>query len=348
MERSHPYKIFFLLFLISFPNSGYGTTTELDLKKFPMLMPKIYPYKDEFYACTPIKIVPEKTYYIVGFEPNATMETVHHMLLFGCAVPGTDQSLWDCGEMAADKADNLLQRAPPCRAGNHVVYAWARNAKPLKLPDEVGFAVGTNSPIKYLVLQVHYSKKFAEGDIDSSGIFLMYTEKPQAKLAAVLLLAVGGRIPPKTVTHMDVECQVTENKTLYPFAYRTHTHSLGRIVSGYRVTRDDTGLDHWHLLGKRDPLTPQMFYPIFDKTPIKYGDKIAARCVMDSEERDRYTEVGPTNKDEMCNFYLMYYVHNDTPLEIPSCFNVGPPQYTWDNDMQLNNVQNAESSSLYK
>lgn len=40
-------------------------------------------------------------------------------------------------------------------------------------------------------------------------------------------MAVGGQIPPKQVTHMDVECKITENKVLHPFAYRTHTHSLG-------------------------------------------------------------------------------------------------------------------------
>lgn len=66
---------------------------------------------------------------------------------------------------------------------------------------------------------------------------------------------------------------------------------LGRVVSGYKVTREN-GIDHWNLLGKRDPLTPQMFYPVFDKTPIKQGDKIAARCTMDSGSRDRFTEVG--------------------------------------------------------
>lgn len=127
-------------------------------------------------------------------------------------------------------------------------------------------------------------------------------------MAAVLLLAAGGRIPPKKITKMDVECKIYEDKVIYPFAYRTHTHSLGkhirfnyistlinsgigRVVSGYRVTREN-GIDHWHLLGKRDPMTPQMFYPVFDETPILPGDKIAARCTMDSSSRDRFTEVG--------------------------------------------------------
>lgn len=38
-----------------------------------------------------------------------------------------------------------------------IIYAWARDAPPLKLPNGVGFKVGSDSPIKYIVLQVHYA-----------------------------------------------------------------------------------------------------------------------------------------------------------------------------------------------
>lgn len=130
----------------------------------------------------------------------------------------------------------------------------------------------------------------------------------QSKLAAVVLLGTGGRIPPHSKTYMESECTVTEKKTIYPFAYRTHTHSLGwsvidrlilrllnfivgKVVAGYKVHRDENGEDHWTLLGKRDPLTPQMFYPTFTKEPITYGDKLAARCTMISN-RDTETKVG--------------------------------------------------------
>lgn len=65
-----------------------------------------------------------------------------------------------------------------------------------------------------------------------------------------------------------------EQKTIHPFAYRVHTHELGKVVSGYSVKRDEKGFDHWSLLGRRDPMTPQMFYPIFDKTSITYGDRL--------------------------------------------------------------------------
>lgn len=38
-----------------------------------------------------------------------------------------------------------------------VIYAWARDAPKLELPEGVGFKVGGKSPIQYLVLQVHYA-----------------------------------------------------------------------------------------------------------------------------------------------------------------------------------------------
>lgn len=128
-----------------------------------------------------------------------------------------------------------------------VLYAWARDAPMLTLPPDVGFQVGQGTAIKYLVLQVHYASitKFAgtarppprlfaltgfpvsDGSSDNSGIFLHYTDKPKEKLAGVVLLGTGGVISPHSQTNMETECRIRENKIIYPFAYRTHTHSLG-------------------------------------------------------------------------------------------------------------------------
>ncbi|CAH1989253.1 unnamed protein product [Acanthoscelides obtectus] len=321
---------------------------ECQLKKFPLLMPNVYPDRDELYLCTPVRVVDEKSFYIVGFEPNATMNVAHHILLFGCTTPGTTDEVWDCGEMAKSGTEKKYKRASPCASGNHVLYAWARNAKTLELPEDVGFQVGKGTSIQYIVLQIHYSKKFEDNRRDNSGMYLVYTEEPQSKLAGVLLFGVGGLIPPKSVTHMETACRINEMKKIYPFAYRTHTHSLGRVVSGYVIRKDETGKDHWTLLGKRDPMTPQMFYEVFDKSPVMYGDRMAARCTMDSSSRGRITKVGPTNEDEMCNFYLMYYVENDTPLEMKYCFSEGPPYYKWNDDVSndLNSIPDTEASLL--
>ncbi|XP_030382851.1 peptidylglycine alpha-hydroxylating monooxygenase [Scaptodrosophila lebanonensis] len=307
--------------------------------RFPFLMPSVRPTTPELYLCTPIKVDPTTTYYIVGFEPNATMNTAHHMLLYGCGEPGTTKTTWNCGEMAKASSE---ETASPCGSHSHsqILYAWARDAPKLELPTGVGFKVGKGTQIKYMVLQVHYAHidKFKDGSRDDSGVFLQYTEEPLTKLAGVLLMGTGGSIPPVATEHMESACEITEHKTIYPFAYRTHTHSLGKEVSGYRVRSNDRGIQEWTLLGKRDPLTPQMFYPVENKSPILFGDFVAARCTMKSF-RHRVTEIGGTNEDEMCNFYLMYYVDHEEPLDMKYCFSQGPPSYYWANpDTGLHNI----------
>lgn len=227
----------------------------------------------------------------VGFQPNASMHTAHHMLLYGCGSPGSVKPVWNCGEMT--RSDENEETGSPCESGSHsqIIYAWARDAPQLNLPDGVGFKVGKDSPIKYLVLQVHYMHGFPEGTTDDSGVIIHYTNDPLNKLAGVLLLGTGGTIPPMSTEHMETACRINERKTIVPFAYRTHTHSLGKVVSGYRVRTDENGNDVWSLLGKRDPLTPQMFYPIENKDPIRFGDRVAARCTMVST-RKTVTKIG--------------------------------------------------------
>lgn len=63
------------------------------------------------------------------------------------------------------------------------------------------------------------------------------------------------------------------------------------MVSGYKVVADENGKDTWSLLGKKNPQTPQMFYPVVNKNPIKEGDIIAARCTMKTK-KDRYVYTG--------------------------------------------------------
>ncbi|XP_068146120.1 peptidylglycine alpha-hydroxylating monooxygenase isoform X1 [Drosophila tropicalis] len=314
---------------------------------FPFLMPLVSPKTPDLYLCTPIKVDPTTTYYIVGYNPNATMNTAHHMLLYGCGEPGTAKSTWNCGEMAQNSEE---EQASPCGPHSHsqILYAWARDAPRLGLPPGVGFKVGKDSPTKYLVLQVHYAhvQKFQDGTTDDSGVFIEYTEKPLKKLAGTLLLGTGGSIPAMATEHMETACEISENKVLHPFAYRVHTHGLGKVVSGYRVRSNDRGVQEWTQLGKRDPLTPQMFYNVTNAEPIESGDHVAVRCTMKSN-RHRVTEVGPTNEHEMCNFYLMYYVDHGETLDMKYCFSQGAPNYYWSNpDTGLHNIPHIEASTL--
>ncbi|XP_050539819.1 peptidylglycine alpha-hydroxylating monooxygenase isoform X1 [Daktulosphaira vitifoliae] len=317
------------------------------IKKYSLVMPNVRPKKMDLYLCTPIRIDSSKSYFIVGFEPKASGHTSHHMLLYGCSDPGSDDPVWNCGQMASpNRRTHPYMHSSPCRSGSNILYAWARDAPILKLPDGVGFKVGGDSEINYLVLQVHYHRTFDNDETDNSGIYLHYTEKQLKKQAGVYLLATNGKIPPHSIEHMETACSMFEpGKIIHPFAYRTHTHELGKVVTGYRVRTDNKGIEKWDILGKRDPLTPQMFYPIENNVTIEFGDRLAARCTMENT-RDTVTKIGATSDDEMCNFYLMYWVEGTDPLEQPLCVSEGSPRYYWKNDPFLTNIPNEEASTL--
>lgn len=207
------------------------------------------------------------------------------------------------------------------------------DAPDLHLPKDVGFKIGKSSKVNYLVLQVHYASVdiFRDGRTDDSGVILEYTKKPLKKLAGVILLGTAGQVQKNSIVYMESACAINEDKVIHPFAYRVHTHKLGKVVSGYVVKPND----QWIQLGKRDPLTPQMFYPVDNKVPIEKGDILAARCTM-KNYLDHDVYIGSTRDDEMCNFYLMYYVELKEPLKKKYCFTAGPPYYSW--DISLTNI----------
>lgn len=122
-------------------------------------------------------------------------------------------------------------------------------------------------------------------------LFFTFHFSRMYKQAGVLLLATNGRIDAMATEHMETACEISEDKILHPFAYRTHTHQLGKVVAGYKVRRNENRGDEWIQLGKRDPLTPQMFYPIENNGTIVKGDVVAARCTMYSTRR-RVTYIG--------------------------------------------------------
>ncbi len=138
--------------------------------------------------------------------------------------------------------------------------------------------VGGHSDIDFLVLQVHYASiDNIPADGDDSGVILEFTQEEQPKVAGVLLLGTGGMASPHTTTFFETACEIEDPRDIHPFAFRVHTHSLGKVVSGYKVHNRS----NWELIGKRDPQKPQMFYPVNDSSmTITKGDVLAARCTM--------------------------------------------------------------------
>ena len=74
-----------------------------------------------------------------------------------------------------------------------------------------------------------------------------------------------------------------ENVEFVPFAYRTHTHKLGVVNSGYVIkSNPKNGEQKWIEIGRRSPQLPQMFFPVSNNVTVRPGDVIASRCSMNN------------------------------------------------------------------
>ncbi|XP_068836137.1 peptidyl-glycine alpha-amidating monooxygenase isoform X8 [Capricornis sumatraensis] len=299
----------------SFSNECLGTTRPvipIDSSDFALdiRMPGVTPKQSDTYFCMSVRLPTDEEAFVIDFKPRASMDTVHHMLLFGCNMPASTGSYWFCDEGTCTDKANIL-------------YAWARNAPPTRLPKGVGFRVGGETGSKYFVLQVHYGdiSAFRDNHKDCSGVSLHLTRLPQPLIAGMyLMMSVDTVIPPGgKVVNSDISCHY-KKYPMHVFAYRVHTHHLGKVVSGYRVRNGQ-----WTLIGRQSPQLPQAFYPVEHPVDVSFGDILAARCVFTGEGRTEVTHIGGTSSDEMCNLYIMYYMEAKHAVSFMTCTqNVAP------------------------
>ncbi|XP_040477964.1 peptidyl-glycine alpha-amidating monooxygenase isoform X17 [Ursus maritimus] len=299
----------------SFSNECLGTTRPvipIDSSDFALdiHMPGVTPKQSDTYFCMSVRLPVDEEAFVIDFKPRASMDTVHHMLLFGCNMPSSTGSYWFCDEGTCTDKANIL-------------YAWARNAPPTRLPKGVGFRVGGETGSKYFVLQVHYGdiSAFRDNHKDCSGVSLHLTRLPQPLIAGMyLMMSVDTVIPPgEKVVNSDISCHY-KKYPMHVFAYRVHTHHLGKVVSGYRVRNGQ-----WTLIGRQSPQLPQAFYPVEHPVDVSFGDILAARCVFTGEGRTEATHIGGTSSDEMCNLYIMYYMEAKHAVSFMTCTqNVAP------------------------
>lgn len=293
----------------SLPNECFGSdqpVISFGLSDFSLdiRMPAVTPKQSDTYLCMSVPLPVDDEAYVVDFKPHASMDTVHHMLLFGCNEPSSTENYWDCDEGT-------------CKDKSNILYAWARNAPPTRLPKGVGFRVGGETGSRYFVLQVHYGdvSAFRDKHKDCSGVTLHLTHQKQPLIAGMyLMMSVNTVIPPgKKVVDADIACHY-KRSPMHLFAYRVHTHRLGKVVSGYRVRNGQ-----WTLIGRQSPQLPQAFYPVKYPVDISYDDILAARCVFSGEGRTTETHIGGTANDEMCNFYIMYYMEAKHAVSYMTC-----------------------------
>uniref|UniRef100_A0A915Q3W7 Peptidylglycine monooxygenase n=1 Tax=Setaria digitata TaxID=48799 RepID=A0A915Q3W7_9BILA len=297
-------RIIFVLILLSVSLFvlTYSLFTSDNMQQVRKLTMQINGYKpaiDDDYVAVSVAVKPG---YIVRFEPFADADRVHHILLYGCTRPAWSKPFW--------------RGMTTCWGFNsHILYAWARNAPDFRLPENVAFSIGHDSdPVKYLIMQVHYAHPFVGKISDYSGITVHMIDERPRNLAAVILFVSGASIQPG-FSHFqtNVSCLYSSDTPIHPFAFRTHTHNMGRIVSAFYKHSDK-----WTMIGKRNPQWPQLFQPIEANLTISNGDLMAATCVYDSSMQKSVVHMGSTGKDEMCNFYMMFYWDSTLPDPFPT------------------------------
>jgi peptidylglycine monooxygenase len=273
------------ILLINLINYGRSATVpnKDDLFRANVTMKNFETTQEDEYACVQYQI-PDEELYIVGYSPLITMNSAHHMLTYACGGPASKEPSW--------------VGAGPCTIAQMIIHGWARNAPALNLPEDVGFAVGRNTPYKYIVLNIHYLSIIKN---DNSGNQIIFSRTPRKYHAGVMLGGSGDiYLPPKTHGHRArISCEYP-GPPISIFAVRVHAHQWGRVNSLYRVR--DGKISQ---IIKSDPQWPQSFYPLPDFIKIEKGDYIVGQCVYDNND-DRTVQVGATHNDEMCNIYAMY------------------------------------------
>ncbi|CAH8560786.1 unnamed protein product [Heterobilharzia americana] len=210
---------------------------------------------------------------------------------------------WQCGEMSDENT-------PVCKGTESIIFAWAMGAPTFKMPPDISHKVGQGTPTKYLVLQIHYKDSAAfqldQNKQDKSGIKLTTQRTPTEKLAGVYVLVSDGEVLPKQTTKLEMSCMYSGEATIHPFAFRVHAHEHGVLNDGYVIANNEK-----YLIGSKSPQLPQTFYPVENKSlEINPGDTITARCKMINNE-NKPIKIGNTRYDEMCNFYIMYWVKSE-------------------------------------
>lgn len=249
----------------------------------------------------------------------------------------TPNYVWECGEMSLVAGDKDTAASPydsgtVCAPGakSTILFGWALDAPAIELPPGVGFKIGGHdSNIDYLVLQVHYGNTSifrSQSDItDNSGIGLELVSGPNhgiTKLAGIYLLLSFGYVPQGVSKH-SMECMLQEDKVIHPFRFRTHTHKLGTRVAAYKKSSTNANQQPI-LIGEHNPQEPQMFYPIEDKSlTLTRNDRVYAYCDYNNT-RDHTVLIGATGNDEMCNFYMMYWIEGQELLKNQDCIQYNP------------------------
>lgn len=205
-----------------------------------------------------------------------------------------------------------------------------------------------------LMKQIPMRKNLMEND--NSGLTLQIQNEGIEREAGILLMSSVGFVEPGLSKH-EIWCRLNSNIKLHPFRFRVHTHEYGISVVGaklidkrtkmsafdeliagmssskgpqemqYLFDNDDLNKDvrlEAKLIGEQSPQVAQMFYEVADTRMVIGRDDIIYAACYYNQTNPWNINIGPTSRDEMCNFYLMYWTEAHTNLDQRICSRINP------------------------
>ena len=163
----------------------------------------------------------------------------------------------------------------------------------------------------------------------------------------------------------EVACEIDQDIVMHPFAFRTHAHKLGRIV--FSTCRTDAmnnaiwsrscqfGISsawkkRWTRMDRnRSTIASITSNVLSHSIGCDHQTGRLRRCRLHDVQfafpncqhwvrwlvrhcLHSFFSPSSTSKDEMCNFYMMYWVDGDQLLNDDVCISRGPPEYYFRRD----------------
>ncbi|GIL73428.1 hypothetical protein Vretifemale_3547 [Volvox reticuliferus] len=191
---------------------------------------------------------------------------------------------------------------------------WAPGADSFETPPEAGIALGGDSGVNWVVLQIHYTNTALTTDlVDNSGFQLnVSTTLRQYDMGFLTLGTLDISIPPGVANYSSTpnlcprSCtqQMTRPVTMILAGF--HMHPLGKSIR----TQWFRNGQELPLLGERrafDFNYQGAVYIDASRNVLMPGDELITTCTWDSRSRTNITRFGETTDDEMCFNFLLYY-----------------------------------------
>jgi hypothetical protein len=267
--------------------------------------------------CRLVRLMPNKQGQIVAykpiFEPSLAKNYIMHMTIYECKHYASQNLVDSADEEEIESCDSSWKFN--C---TNIVATWSRGSMGFVYPNNVGYALDTNTVNLYF-LETHYEPFKGFGNlriVDNSGIRFSYTTSRRENNAGVMTVGIQPIwthiIPPgfRKVTSIGY-CTGKANKNAFPadgitiVGIQMQTHEMGKSIK-VRLVRNGTEL---HPIAQDHNLDSEYLeYRMAGKgVRVMPGDDLMVECAYDSYDKSKLTLGGYEAQQEICQATLVYY-----------------------------------------